>query len=218
MTIEDSKRHERLLYIDTESTFWAGPPPPGLSHEIIEIGVVEMDTTNPKITRERSYFVRPRRWEISPRCTSLTGITADDIRAARTFPEVIAKLEKEFSPSTALCCAWGDDAGLIAAACRKHGLPMPLRHLLDLAHLFQNLLLLKQRASLLSAVAMLGLNFDGVPHGALPDARNTALLHAEILRRIRREPDPAPSTPQAIEGSPAMTTFGQKLLAALEHR
>ncbi|WP_263375313.1 3'-5' exonuclease [Granulicella aggregans] len=217
MTIEDSKRHERLLYIDTESTFWAGPPPRGLSHEIIEIGVVEMDTATLKITRERSYFVRPKRWEISPRCAKLTGITADDIRTARTFPEVIAKVVKEFSPSTALSCTWGDDAALIAAACHRHGLPMPIRNVLDLAPLFQGLFLLKQMASLHNAVLMLGLNFDGVPHGALPDARNTALLHAEVLRRMRREPDPEASVPMT-DLPPAMTAFGEKLLAALERR
>jgi len=34
------------------------------------------------------------------------------------------------------------------------------------------------------------MHFDGIPHGALTDARNTARLHAAILRRIRRDPDP----------------------------
>jgi inhibitor of KinA sporulation pathway (predicted exonuclease) len=212
--MQDSKRHERLLYIDTESMFWAGPPPPGLSYDIIEIGVVELDLTTLKIVRERAHFVRPTRWEISDRCTRLTGITPDDIRTARTFPEVLTKVAKEFSPSTALCCTWGDDASLIAAACRQHGLPMPIRSVLDLAPLFQSLFLLKQMASLHSAVSMLGLNFDGVPHGALPDARNTALLHAEILRRMRREPDPTALVATADQ-SPAMTAFGDKLLAAL---
>ena len=94
---------------------------------------------------------------------------------------------------------------------------MPIRHVIDLAPLFQGLFLLKQMASLHNAVSMLGLTFDGVPHGALPDARNTALLHAEVLRRMRREPDPAPSVPTTDE-SPAMTTFGRRLFDALDHR
>ena len=94
---------------------------------------------------------------------------------------------------------------------------MPFRNVLDLAPLFQGLFLLKQMASLHNAVSMLGLTFNGVPHGALPDARNTALLHAEILRRMRKEPDPTESAPTTHE-SPAMTEFGQKLLAALDLR
>ena len=214
MTIEDSKRHERLLYIDTESTFWAGPPPPGLFCEIIEIGVVEMDPATLKITRERSCFVRPKRWEISPRCTKFTGITSDDIRTARTLPEVIAKVTEEFSPSSALCCTWGDDASLIATACHKNRLRMPFRNVQDLAPLFQSLFLLHEMAGLHSAVSMMGLTFDGVPHGALPDARNTALLHAAVLRRMRKESDPLPVIEQA-RGSTELTPFAQKLRRAL---
>jgi inhibitor of KinA sporulation pathway (predicted exonuclease) len=218
MTIEDQQQHKRALYIDTESTFWAGPPPPGLTYRIIEIGVVEMDLATLQITRESSHFVRPKRWEVSDPCTKLTGITADDIRTARAFPEVLGMVAEEFSPSTAMCCTWGDDASLIAAECHEHGLRMPLRNVADLAPVFQSLFLLKQMTSLHSAVAMLGLTFDGVPHGALPDARNTALLHAAILRRMRRELDPAPSVPQATDGSAVMTAFGKKLSSALERR
>ncbi len=214
MTFEDSNYHKRALYIDTESTFWNGPPPHGLTYEIIELGIVEMDLTSLTLRRERSYFVRPKRWEISPRCTKLTGITSEDIRTAKTFPEVLAKVVKEFSPSTALCCTWGDDARLIAAACQSHGLGMPLRRVLDLAPFFQSLFLLKQMASLHNAVSKLGLTFDGVPHGALPDARNTALLHAEVIRRMRREPDASSGTEQTI-ASPELSPFGEKLRKAL---
>ena len=91
---------------------------------------------------------------------------------------------------------------------------MPFRHVLDLTLLFQGLFLLKQMASLHSAVSMLGLHFDGVPHGALPDARNTALLHAEVLRRMRREPDLPSGVEQPI-ASPELSPFGEKLRKAL---
>jgi inhibitor of KinA sporulation pathway (predicted exonuclease) len=216
MTVEDTKHHTRSIYMDVELSCWAGPPPPGVRQEIIEIGLVEMDLHTLEITRERSHFVRPKRWDISDRCTQLTGITQDDIRSARPFPEVLKSLAEEFSPSKALCCTWGDDAALIAAACRSYGLRTPLRNLLDLADLFQSLFLLKQTPSLRNAVTMLALEFEGVPHGALADARNTASVHAAVLRRMRRELDPLPGAAEEIAEVAGLTPFGQKLRDALE--
>jgi inhibitor of KinA sporulation pathway (predicted exonuclease) len=217
MIVKDQEHHTRSLYIDTESSCWAGPPPPGMRHEIIGVSFVEMDLVTLEITGERSHFVRPKRWQISDHCTKLTGITRGDIQTARTFPEVLASLTEEFSPSKALCCSWGGgDAGLIAAACQQHGLRTPLRNLLDLAQLFQGLLLLKQTASLRNAVSMLALDFDGVPHGALADARNTALLHAALIRRLRRQADPPPRAAQTTTEVNALTDFGEKLRQALE--
>jgi inhibitor of KinA sporulation pathway (predicted exonuclease) len=214
MTADDTKHHIRSIYIDVELSCWAGPPPPGMRQEIIEIGMVEMDLQTLEITREKSHFVRPKRWEISDQCTKLTGIAKDDIRSARPFPEVLASLTEEFSPSRALCCTWGNDGGLIAASCREHGLRSPLRNLLDLAQLLQGLLLLKQTPSLRKAVTMLALEFAGVPHGALADARNTASVHAAVLRRMRREADPPPFSQPTAE-SLVLTPFGVKLRDAL---
>ena len=164
----------------------------GLKQEIIEIGIAEMDLQTLEITREASYLVRPRRWEISNRCTDLTGITRDDIQAARPFPAILKLMTADFSPSNALCCAWGNDAELIASTCRIHGAKSPLRNCVDLAHLIHRLFLLEQQASLRDAVRMLGMEFDGIPHSALVDARNTARIHAAVIRRLRREPDPPP--------------------------
>ena len=99
-------------------------------------------------------------------------------------------MTEQFAPSRALCCTWGDDASLIAATCQAHGLKTLLRNLLDLSQLFQGLFQLKQRASLQNAVEMLGMGSDGVPQRALVDAHNTARIHAAIIRRMRRKPDP----------------------------
>lgn len=214
-TPHDDRYHARAIYIDTEQSCWTAPPPPGMRQEIIEIGVVEMDLQALEITRERSHFVRPRRWEISERCTELTGITKENIQGARSFPEVLQSLTEEFTPGKALCGAWGNDASLIKSTCHMHGFKTPLRYRLDLSQLFQWLLLLKQTPSLRDAVEMLGLDFDGVPHGALVDARNTARVHAALIRRMRREPDPvAPPVKQVIDAL-AVTSFGEKLRRAI---
>jgi inhibitor of KinA sporulation pathway (predicted exonuclease) len=166
--------------------------------------------------REKPYFVRPRRWEISPRCTELTGITSDDIRTARPFPEVLVALTDDFSPSKAMCCTWGDDAALIAATCQAHGLKSPLRYLVDVAHLFPRLFLLKQQVSLAKAIELLELGFDGMPHSALADARNTARVHAALIRRMRREPDPPTIPACEPESKTYVSPFGEQLLRALE--
>lgn len=219
MIVNDEKHHTRSVYIDLELSCWVGRPPQGMRQEIIEIGVVEMDLRTLRITRERSHFVRPRRWEISDLCTELTGITEGDIKSARPFPEVLASLIEEFLPSKALCCTWGNDAGLIAAACQSHGLRTPLRYLLDLAHLTQGLFLHRQTPGLGEAVGMLGMEFGGVPHGALVDARNTAQVHAAIIRRMRRQPESLPSSVQQTDEAAAPATpFGEKLRQALAAR
>jgi inhibitor of KinA sporulation pathway (predicted exonuclease) len=186
-----------------------------MKQEIIEIGVVEMDLQTLSISREKAYFVRPRRWEISAHCTELTGITAEDVRTGRPFPKALAALTDEFSPSKAMCCTWGNDDALIAATCQEHRLKSPLRYLVDLAHLFPGLFLLKQQVSLAKAVDMLEFGFDGAPHTALPDARNTARVHAAIIRRMKREPDPQPVPACEPEPQASTSQFGERRLRAL---
>jgi inhibitor of KinA sporulation pathway (predicted exonuclease) len=211
MTANKLKQHDRSIYIDVEMSFWAGPPPPGMRQEIIEIGIVEMNLLTLEIIRERSHFVRPRRWDISERCSDLTGITADDIRHARPFPEVIASVAEEFAPETGLCCTWGNDAAVIASACQSHKLKSPLRNLVDLANLFQRVFLLKDQLSLGSAIGILGLEFQGVPHSALVDARNTATAHAALIRRMRCEADPPPTPVEMSVETLSLSHFGEML-------
>jgi inhibitor of KinA sporulation pathway (predicted exonuclease) len=211
MTVQQLELHTRSIYVDVELTCWKGVPPPGMKPEIIEIGIVEMDLATLEIPREKSYFVRPRRWEISSLCTNLTGITETDIQSGRPFVEVLTALTEEFAPSQALCCTWGNDAALIADACQTIGLKAPLRNLLDLAYLFQRLFLLKQPTGLSSAIQMLGFDFEGVPHGALMDARNTARLHAAIIRRMRGDPNPPPPSPVEPTRIEVNSVFAKKL-------
>lgn len=212
MTGNQLEFHTRSIYLDVEMTCWNSAPPQGMKPEIIEIGIVEMDLVTLDITRERSYFIRPRRWQISTLCTNLTGITENDIQSGRPFAQVLTELTEEFAPSQALCGTWGNDAALIAAACQTNGRQNPLRNLLDLAFLFQRLFLLKQQSGLASAIQMLGFDFEGVAHGALVDARNTARAHAAIIRRMRREPDP-PSIIEPARAEPR-SIFAEKLSSA----
>jgi inhibitor of KinA sporulation pathway (predicted exonuclease) len=214
MTV-DEIHHTCALYLDLELTYWSGPPPPGMKQEIIEIGIVEMDLQTLNITREAAYFVRPRRWEISEACSKLTGITTEDIRSARPFLEVLATMTEQFRPSGKMCGTWGEDAVLIARACNLEGMKTPLRNLLDVSLFFQRAFLLKNQFSLSKAVEMLGLDFEGVPHGALVDARNTAFVHAAIIRRMRREADPPPLPTRDPIEAVSRSIFAEKLSKCL---
>jgi len=208
-------QHTNAIYIDVEMTCWAGPPPVGMNQEIIEIGAVAMDLTSLEITQEQSYFVRPRQWEISQKCTALTGITKEDIQSASSFEDVLTEFIKTFDPKSKLCGTWGDDADRIQQACQARGLKSPLRYLVDVGHLFQRAFLLKQQVSLQRAVTLLGLKFNGAPHSALGDARNTALVHSDIIRRIRQAPERQIIPATESDDVSGKSEFAKKLVDSL---
>jgi inhibitor of KinA sporulation pathway (predicted exonuclease) len=212
----DDIHHTHALYLDLELTCWDAPPPPGMQQEIIEIGIVEIDLVTLSITQEASYFVRPRRWEISHKCTMLTGITSEDIRKAKPLDEVLALIAERFRPANKPCCAWGDDVSVISRTCTSLGLVSPFRRPIDLSKVFQGAFVTKEQLSLGGAIQMMEMEFDGIPHGALPDARNTARLHASILRRMRREPDPVPSPAAERNEVVSLSPFAQKLSDSLK--
>jgi len=206
-----------MLYLDLELTCWDTTPPNGMQPEIIEIGIVEMDLNELSLTREQAYFVRPRRWDISEKCTSLTGIAAEDVKSARPLDQIVALIAQQFAPLPRVCCAWGDDVARLAAKCEAIGIESPFRRSVDLSVLLQHLLVAPGQMSLSAAMQFFGLAFDGVPHGALVDARNTARLHASILRRLRGIPEPVVTVsdpPPAVQAVPE-TAFGEKLRLSL---
>lgn len=215
--IATGRHFNQALYIDIEMTCWSQTPPAGMRPEIIEIGVVLMDLGSLEICAEASHFVRPKRWEISDKCAKLTGITTTDIQSAKPFDVVIGEITESFQPKGKLCVTWGaSDTSAIADACRQYGLVSPFRNHCDIDHLFKRNFLFRDSVSLREAVSFLGLTFDGFPHGALPDARNTAYVHAAIIRRLRNEVVP-PSTPSKEEILPApISDFGAKLSRSLE--
>ena len=181
----DPPFHSIALYIDLEWTCWDCPPPPGIKQEIIEIGVVALDLKTLKIIDEAAHFVRPRRWDISQKCTYLTGITDDDIRKAKPLREVISHFEKQFNPKGKPSYAWGDDGSVLAGACKREGVKNPVENSMNLARIFQGVFAAADQVGLESAVQMLGMSFDGFAHGALSDARNAALVHSSILAKLR---------------------------------
>jgi inhibitor of KinA sporulation pathway (predicted exonuclease) len=204
---------QAALYLDLELNCPERFRPGDADPEIIEIGIVELDTASLRIVRERDYLVRPHR-DISRRCTKITGLTNEDFKGAKPFTDVIAGICSEW-PGRAISIAWGEDGATLTRASRQCRLQMPFRRSIDLSQVVRQALLFENQLSLRAALELLGLEFDGCAHMALADARNTALLHAEIMRRLRAPgADPA-SGPEVTKPSQP-TWFGQLLANSLK--
>jgi inhibitor of KinA sporulation pathway (predicted exonuclease) len=100
---------------------------------------------------------------------------------------------------------------MIAKTCQGLGLVSPFRRPIDLAKVFHGAFATKDQKSLSAAIKILNLEFDGVPHGALSDARNTARIHECILRRMRREPELSPPKLIKRDEPACLSPFAQKL-------
>lgn len=204
---------QSALYLDLElncpDRFRPGDPDP----EIIEIGIAELDIASLRIVCERNYLVRPH-FDISRRCTKITGLTSEDFKGAAPFREVIAEIGSEW-PGKATSVAWGEDGPILTRACRQHRVRMPFRRFIDLSQIVRQALLFESQLSLRAALELLGLEFDGCAHMAVADARNTARLHAEIIRRLRA-PGAETASPRAVTQPGQPTWFGQLLADSLK--
>jgi inhibitor of KinA sporulation pathway (predicted exonuclease) len=203
------------LYLDLELSCWDVTPPLGLRNEIIELGVVEMDLTTCVILGEAQHFVRPvGLWDISDYCTKITGITRPDIIGADSLEDVLKKLQHRFEFKDKRTVAWGHDVTVIKQACSSAKIDCPFRHPLDLSTLCRDLFFLSGHPSLEAALERMGMEFDGVQHGALADARNAARVHAGILQVIRQSPlESLPLESKPIE--PQLSPFATKLALAM---
>lgn len=208
-------QHERAVYVDLEWNCWDGAKRSTEHQEIIEIGAVELDIQTLKVMQEKSYLIRPRPFDISQRCTMITGLSAEDLRSAPSFAEVMAQFEKDFTPKEKVCCTWGNDGDVLAVSCGRYKVRSPLRNCVDVAQLFWRSFLLRSQPSLQSAMDMMGLEFDGIAHTALADARNTARVHAAMIRRIRGVIDAVVVNAPSRDEEPRTMLFADKLSQAL---
>lgn len=183
-----SLRLDRLLFVDLELTCWQGTPPPGQESEIIEVGVAEVDTGVPRITRSTRWLVRPVKSEVSDYCADLTGITAEDVRRhGRPLSEVFGSLRKDWGPGRKAWYAWGADRILMDDAVAGAGLAgHPFSPgFVDLAQLYTTLRGCGQRVALEEALVCEGLEPEGRRHSAEGDAIDAARVWMRLAGRLR---------------------------------
>lgn len=63
---------DEILVVDQDPTCREGPPPPGQTSEIIEIGLCPLDLKTLTRKEKRSFLVKPVQSVISEFCTELT--------------------------------------------------------------------------------------------------------------------------------------------------
>jgi inhibitor of KinA sporulation pathway (predicted exonuclease) len=180
-------RTDRLLVVDLELTCWAGAPPAGEAAEIIEIGVVEIDAPDLRVSRAKRYLVRPCRSQVSDFCAAFTGLDAATLqREGRPYAEVANGIRKEFGTPRKVWMAWGQDDRALAAEERASGTPSPFSGgFVDLCLLWTQLTGSGALASLEDALATAGLAPQGHAHSALDDATNAARVWLDMARRWR---------------------------------
>jgi len=180
----------KIQFLDLELLCWEnGDCPQDQSKDIIQIGIVEVNSEDLKISRNKSYFIRPKNknFDVSNYCTELTGITRSKlIDEGRYFPEAIQSIKKEFG-SGKFTYSWGSDFDPIAKHCIDYDCSNPWAEMgiCDFGIIWRTAYNQKHKMSLEEALKSVGLNFVGIPHDAERDAYNFALLHNEMLKKIR---------------------------------
>lgn len=176
-------RKDLIIVVDLEATCWQGfDAPEGQENEIIEIGVCLLNPHTGDISAERGLLVKPTRSEISPFCTSLTGITPELVaEEGMAFDEACAILERDYDSRNRLWASWGNfDRTFLLRQCRGRGVryPMSKKHA-NLKRVFADNF--GKRLGLAKAMEATQLAFEGRHHRGVDDAHNTARVLRYLL-------------------------------------
>lgn len=174
---------DRVLVVDVEATCWEADPPPGETSEIIEIGVCELDVASGERLGKHSILVRPERSTVSPFCTSLTTLTAEQVSSGVTYAEACALLRKDFRSHDRVWASFGDyDRKQFE---RQGTYPFGPRHV-NVKTLFALSRVLPREVGLAGALKLAGFPLEGTHHRGDDDAWNIAALLGGILRSSRQ--------------------------------
>lgn len=165
----------RLVVVDLEATCWERGFKSFHEMEIIEIGALLIDIAGSESISEFDEFVRPViNPVLSDFCRELTSIRQEDVAQADTFPDVWQRfLAWMKTPSDILMSSWGNyDRWQFKLDCRRNG----INYIFDNRHLNIKDICRKKwnrrRFGLSSALRYLELEFEGIHHRGIDDARN----------------------------------------------
>jgi inhibitor of KinA sporulation pathway (predicted exonuclease) len=180
-----------VLLIDLEATCWRGHPPTGMRKEIIEIGIAGIDYRTKEIKFKDSILVKPQNSEVSKFCTELTSITQEMLDEEGVTLEKACKiLEEKYSSRGRVWMSWSDfDKKQFLDDCEFYGLTYPLGKVhFDMKVLFSFAYGLGQEFGVESALAHLGMEFDGNAHRGVDDAYNIARILQKVFFPIMQNP------------------------------
>ncbi|WP_405056396.1 exonuclease domain-containing protein [Kribbella sp. NBC_01505] len=173
----------RLLnVIDVEATCWQGDPPPGMTNEIIEIGLTTIDADTWQRVAKHQLLVRPERSEISAFCTELTGLTAATVSAGVSFAEACKLLTSQYGAAERAWMSWGDyDRKQFERQCAATGVAYPFGPMhVNAKARFSEVRGLKRRPGMARALEIAGLPLEGRHHSGADDAWNIGALVVQL--------------------------------------
>lgn len=153
--------------------------------EIIEIGAVKLNDRLERISTFQQY-IRPQHNIIEPKIESLTGITNKTVESCPCFNEAMYKFMDWIGPEPCTFYSWSySDTEVmlneIDLKCPDDpSYDMFFVHWVDLQRIYQRKMGFSKSMGLSNALGTLKIYFEGVEHGALADALNTA----EVMRFI----------------------------------
>ena len=167
-----------IIY-DLEATCWQGSPP-GMVQEVIEIGAVRINDYG-EVTGTYERFVRPAIHPLlSSFCTDLTSIKQYQVDRAQKFPEVIQEFQDWigfFDEEEYILCSWGSfDRKMLIENCELFQLESDWVHHINLKRQYQQMQGLQRPFGLIRALEREGLEFIGVHHRGIDDAKNLSQL------------------------------------------
>ena len=165
----------QFIIFDLEATCWEGNLM-DRRQEIIEIGAIRLDEYG-KEQDAFQRFVKPARHpSLSVYCRKLTGIRQQDIDAAPGFKRVGTLFKEwiEVSDDEYTLCSWGSkDKVLLTQDCQDAGIDTDwLEPFLDIKAQYHQLKGLSRKLGLKKCLMREGIEFDGMHHRALDDAKN----------------------------------------------
>jgi inhibitor of KinA sporulation pathway (predicted exonuclease) len=177
---------EKILVIDFEFTCWRGRPPKGMSQEILEIGLAEVDLVNGKILNRDSIIIKPESSVVSKFCTKLTTITNEQVeKSGIILSDAFNLLNKKYDLQNICWGSWGKfDKTHLSKECKSKNIDFPFsKDYVDIQKHFSKTKKDKSRLySVENALKELGTEFKGTPHRADVDAYNTAIIYLSMYR------------------------------------
>lgn len=195
-----------------------------MSNEVIQFGAVMLDDSM-QIVDEFMCYVKPEYTAITKNITSLTGITAEDLKEASYFAKALEQFLDWMGEDikNTYIYSWSDvDEHQIRNEAREKGiidsrLDIVFSHWND----FQKEFGVKigysgQPISLSNALASVDFIFEGKQHSAISDARNTAKLFALCKDKEKFEKKTEAIRSCFIEDKRSRVTIGDMFSRDLE--
>lgn len=181
-----SEKREHMLIVDLEATCWRGHPPKGMMHEIIEIGLVVLDSNTKEILQKDSLIIKPEYSVISPFCTELTTLTQEfvDENGIR-FSEACEILKEKYRSHKRIWGSWGDfDRNQMRKDCQNKGVKYPFSDLhYNLKPLFSFAVGVGNDLGVSSALEYMDMPFEGTQHRGVDDAVNIGRLVQKMFNK-----------------------------------